>query len=357
MKLSSTLSRVLGIVSLSMVFSLSLNISGGFSQNGKCLAKNKATSTEEKAQSDKTAEKRVSSGTEVVLVKEMPPTLYWPAKSDKPKAVVLCLHELGMHAGVFEDMAERLSKEDMAVYSMDLRGFGGWRDLKESKNLKGGKSLEKNADMKDGRMNIVKSLKDVKEHLAALKEKYPDLKVFLLGEAMGGAIALEAQSLFPELCAGTISSCPGGGHYKTWRNYSKVGGHFLANPNKDFGMAKSLIQEATPRKEQQEFLANDPQVRMDLTPKELMSCQFYMYKARRFARGIKEQPVMIVQGMKDGESRPDGAQQVYKSLSTKDKKFMEVAQGDHYIFEDKSVNDKVFNDTVSWLGDHLKPSM
>ena len=145
MKLSSTLSRVLGIVSLSMVFSLSLNISGGFSQNGKCLAKDKATSTEEEAQSDKSAEKRVSSGTEVVLVKEMPPTLYWPAKSDKPKAVVLCLHELGMHAGVFEDMAERLSKEDMAVYSMDLRGFGGWRDLKESKNLKGGKSLEKNA--------------------------------------------------------------------------------------------------------------------------------------------------------------------------------------------------------------------
>lgn len=287
------------------------------------------------------SEKRISSGSEVVLVKDMPSTLFWPAKSEKPKAVVLCLHELGMHAGVFEDMAKRLSQEDMAVYSMDLRGFGGWKGV----------------DKNEGRMNIVKSLKDVKEHLAALKEKYPDLKVFLLGEAMGGAIALEAQSLFPELCAGTISSCPGGGHYKTWRNYRKVGGHFLANPNKDFGMAKSLITEATPRKEQQEYLANDPQVRMDLTPKELMSCQFYMYKARRFARSIKEQPVMIVQGMKDGESRPDGAQQVYKALSTKDKKFMEVAQGDHYIFEDKSVNDKVFNDTVSWLGDHLKPSM
>lgn len=298
-------------------------------------------SKEKTNQKQTSSEKRVSSGSEVVLVKDMPATLFWPAKSEKPKAVVLCLHELGMHAGVFEDMAKRLSQEDMAVYSMDLRGFGGWKGV----------------DKNEGRMNIVKSLKDVKEHLTALKEKYPDLKVFLLGEAMGGAIALEAQSLFPELCAGTISSCPGGGHYKTWRNYSKVGGHFLANPNKDFGMAKSLIAEATPRKEQQEYLASDPQVRMDLTPKELMSCQFYMYKARRFARSIKEQPVMIVQGLKDGESRPDGAQQVYKALSTKDKKFMEVAQGDHYIFEDKSVNDKVFNDTVSWLGDHLKPSM
>ncbi|NJL72944.1 MAG: alpha/beta hydrolase [Candidatus Competibacteraceae bacterium] len=136
------------------------------------------------------------------------------------------------------------------------------------------------------------------------------------------------------------------------RNYTKVGGYFIAHANKDFGMAKSLIQEATPRAEVRQFIENDPGVRLDLTARELMSCQFYMYKTRRFARAIKEDPVLIVQGLKDGESKPLGAERVYKSLATKDKKFIEVADGDHYVYEDKQVNDKVFADTVSWLVEH-----
>lgn len=275
----------------------------------------------------------------LTLVPNTPPVLFWPATSGKGQSVVLCLHELGMHAGIFDDLAGRLAQKGMDVYSLDLRGFGGWQKIPG----------------KDSRMDIVRSLKDVKDHLLALKERYkdkPGTKIFLLGEAMGGAIALEAQSLFPELIDGTISSNPGGEHFKTLRNYTKVGGHFIAHANKDFGMAKSLIQEATPRVEVRQFIENDPGVRLDLTARELMSCQFYMYKTRRFARAIKEDPVLIVQGLKDGESKPLGAERVYKSLATKDKKFIEVADGDHYVYEDKQVNDKVFADTVSWLAEH-----
>lgn len=276
----------------------------------------------------------------LTLVPNTPPVLFWPAQGGKGQTVVLCLHELGMHAGIFDDLASRLAQKGMDVYSLDLRGFGGWQKIAG----------------KESRMDIVRSLKDVKDHLLALKnERYkdkPGTKIFLLGEAMGGAIALEAQSLFPELIDGTISSNPGGEHFKTLRNYSKVGGHFIAHANKDFGMAKSLIQEATPRAEVRQFIENDPGVRLDLTARELMSCQFYMYKTRRFARAIKEDPVLIVQGLKDGESRPIGAERVYKSLATKDKKFIEVAEGDHYVYEDKQVNDKVFADTVSWLAEH-----
>lgn len=275
----------------------------------------------------------------LTLVPNTPPVLFWPAQGGKGQSAVLCLHELGMHAGIFDDLASRLAQKGMDVYSLDLRGFGGWQKIAG----------------KESRMDIVRSLKDVKDHLLALKERYkdkPGTKIFLLGEAMGGAIALEAQSLFPELIDGTISSNPGGEHFKTLRNYTKVGGHFITNANKDFGMAKSLIQEATPRVEVRQFIENDPGMRLDLTARELMSCQFYMYKTRRFARAIKEDPVLIVQGLKDGESKPVGAERVYKSLATKDKKFIEVAEGDHYVYEDKQVNDKVFADTVSWLAEH-----
>lgn len=273
------------------------------------------------------------------IVETMPPIWHWKAVDEKPKAIVLCLHELGMHGGVFNDLGTRLSEKGMAVYAMDLRGFGGWRIFSK----------------KAGKMNIPASLKDIKQVATALKAKYPDTKLFLLGEAMGGALALEAQARYADLIDGTISSCPGGEHFGTLHNYTTVGGHFLTSPNKDFGMAKQLIDLASPRSSTREFLKSDPDVRLDLTATELMSCQFYMYKTRRFARAIKEDPVLIVQGMKDGESKPAGTERVFKSLSTKDKKFMQVADGDHYVFEDKTVNDKAFSDTVSWLDDHIKP--
>lgn len=273
------------------------------------------------------------------IVETMPPIWHWKAVDEKPKAIVLCLHELGMHGGVFNDLGTRLSEKGMAVYAMDLRGFGGWRIFSK----------------KAGKMNIPASLKDIKQVATALKAKYPETKLFLLGEAMGGALALEAQARYADLIDGTISSCPGGEHFGTLHNYATVGGHFLTSPNKDFGMAKQLIDLASPRSSTREFLKSDPDVRLDLTATELMSCQFYMYKTRRFARAIKEDPVLIVQGMKDGESKPAGTERVFKSLSTKDKKFMQVADGDHYVFEDKTVNDKAFSDTVSWLDDHIKP--
>jgi len=273
------------------------------------------------------------------IIESVPPIWHWKSQDEKPKAVVLCLHELGMHGGVFNDLGTRLSQKGMAVYAMDLRGFGGWRIFSK----------------KAGKMNIPASLKDIKQVATALKSKYPDTKLFVLGEAMGGALALEAQARYGDLIDGTISSCPGGEHFGTFRNYTTVGGHFLTSPNKDFGMAKQLIDAASPRSSTREFLKSDPDVRLDLTATELMSCQFYMYKTRRFARAIKEDPVLIVQGMKDGESKPAGTERVFKSLSTKDKKFMQVADGDHYVFEDKTVNDKAFSDTVSWLDDHIKP--
>lgn len=282
--------------------------------------------------------KRAVAGVEVGLVPGAPAALCWKP-SGNAKAVVLCLHELGMHKGVFDDLGQRLSHDQMAVYAIDLRGFGGWADEKSH----------------DSKMDLDKTLTDVKDSVEILHKLHPDVPVFVLGEAMGGALALEAATKFPNLIQGTISSAPQGEHYKTVSNYTRVSVRLMTNgPNGQFtNLGHDLIERGTPKAELREALRNDADVRLDITPKEMMTCQFYMYTTKKLARNIKDTPVLIVQGEKDGESKPKGSLRVYNALATKDKKFLSVPDGDHYVFEDIRVNDDVVKTTLSWIDDHL----
>jgi len=298
----------------------------------KSKKKDKSDKNDKGGDSNRTV--RETAGTKVDLVEGMPPFLYWQSTSESPKGMVLCLHELGMHSGVFDDLAKKLVASGYSVYSMDLRGFGGWKD-------KGS----------EGKMDLKDTLGDIKSATEAIRKKHPNSKVFLLGEAMGGALALEAASKFSDIISGAISSAPGGEHFGTLGNYLSVGTRFTAF-NKRFNKGEELVKVATPKKDLQEALMKDANVRLDLAPNELMACQFYMYKTRQFAKQIKTLPIMIVQGQKDGESRPQGAKKVFDNLSTEDKEFLALENGDHYVFEDIDVDKKAMTATVAWLDKH-----
>lgn len=295
-----------------------------------CWGKKKKNADNKTSSAEVERKPRATSAEKVSLVSGLPEFLVWKADG-QAKGVVLCLHELGLHSGVFEDLGKRLSAKGYTVYSMDLRGFGGWRN-------KG----------KEGRMSLPDTLQDIKAAAEEIK-KVHKASVFLIGEAMGGALALEAAAKYPDLIAGTVSSAPGGEHFNTTHNYVSIGTKSIFSANKDANMAEELIDIATPKTSLQSVFKSDSLVRLDLTPKELMSCQFYMYKARRFARQIKQLPVLIVQGLKDGESKPIGSQKVFDNLATKNKEYIPVKEGDHYVLEDVKVDDDVVNTTVSWL--------
>lgn len=285
--------------------------------------------------------KRELAATAVGLIAGNPPALFWKP-SGQSKAALLCLHELGLYNGVFDDLGKRMSAQGVAVYAIDLRGFGAWRDVKGA----------------EGRMDLDKTLADVKGSVEVIHKLNPDVPVFVLGEAMGGALALKAASTFPQLIQGAISAAPGGEHYKTAKNYMAVAGKIMSGgPNGDSGMAEDLMEMATPKKELREAFQTDQMVRLDLKPRELMDCQFFMYKTKKFAHDIKNTPVLIVHGKNDGESRAEGSTRVYERLATKDKRMLTVDDGDHYVFEDTKVSDKAMDSTLAWIDEHLKPAI
>ena len=281
--------------------------------------------------------KREIAGVSVGLVPGNPPALSW--KPDKaPRAVVLCLHELGLYNGVFDDLGKRMAAQGLAVYAIDLRGFGGWEDI----------------PTKGSDMDLDLTLQDVKGSVEVIHKLHPNIPVFVLGEAMGGALALKAAATFPELIQGSITAAPGGEHFKTVQNYMTIVSKLaVKGPNHTTAYGQELMEIASPKEELKTAFRNDPKVRMDLAPRELMDCQFFMYKTRQMARKIKNVPVLVVHGAKDGESKEIGSERVYKNLATKDKEYLRVEDGDHYTFEDVKVSDAAFNSTLSWIDKHI----
>ncbi|WP_431282673.1 alpha/beta fold hydrolase [Humitalea sp. 24SJ18S-53] len=101
------------------------------------------------------------------------PLASWPPEG-APRAVVLALHGLGDHSGLFlEEAAPLLTAGGVALYAYDQRGFGA----APGRGLWAGTRT-----LTD----------DARDTLALLRARHPGLPLVLLGESMGGAIALLA---------------------------------------------------------------------------------------------------------------------------------------------------------------------
>jgi alpha-beta hydrolase superfamily lysophospholipase len=104
-----------------------------------------------------------------------------------PRAVVVNLHGLGDHSGLYPTLVEYLVGRDLALQSFDLRGNG----------------------LSDGARGHVSTWDDYREDLAAFltlaARDDPGLPIVLIGNSLGGLIALEYALIRPAGLCGVIA--------------------------------------------------------------------------------------------------------------------------------------------------------
>ncbi|MBK7837579.1 MAG: alpha/beta fold hydrolase [Candidatus Obscuribacter sp.] len=267
------------------------------------------------------------------------PCLSW-FNADMPvKAVFVCVHGLGLHNGTYEALGKRLSTFGYATYAIDVRGFGSWMEAKGRECV----------DF-DG------CLSDLKSTLKVVHRAHPGVPVYLLGESMGGAIALRATATYPDLVDGLISSVPSADRFKQGKTSLKVALHYLRNPDKPFNVGEDVIRQATDKPSLRASWGNDPLSRMKLSPNELIQFQSFMNQNHESAHQITDKPVLIVQGVLDKLVRPEGTVELFNELNTKDKKIVLIPDGEHLIFEENQFTDEVVNQLVNWVEAHSAKS-
>ena len=119
---------------------------------------------------------------------DIPPALrHWPAQSN-PQGVILGLHSFGDHGDAFALIAPCLNSAGYHLYSYDQAGFG----LRQQQ----------------GRWAGERQLVGDASHLAQTLSEKHNMPVYLLGESLGGAVAILASLEAPEAVAGLILAAP-----------------------------------------------------------------------------------------------------------------------------------------------------
>jgi alpha-beta hydrolase superfamily lysophospholipase len=264
------------------------------------------------------------------------PCLSWLPKEGNPKAVILCVHGLGLHNGTYTDFGQRMAGLGYATYAIDVRGFGSFMEAKGREQV----------DF-DG------CLQDIQSTLKVLHRAHKGLPLFLLGESMGGAIALRATAIYPDLIDGLISSVPASDRFKQNQTRLNVAIHLLESPNKPFNVGKELISQATEKQDLRDQWSKDPLNKLNLTPNELLQFQHFMNQNHKCAKLIQVTPVLFVQGCRDKLVRPEGTVELFNELATKDRELELISNGEHLIFEENQFTADGINKVASWIDSHL----
>lgn len=267
------------------------------------------------------------------------PCLSWVDYDQQTKAVVLCVHGLGLHNGTYDAFGKRLSKLGYAVYAIDVRGFGSWMAAQGRE-----------------RVDFDGCMEDIRNTLKVVHRAHPGLPVFILGESMGGAIALRACALYPDLVDGLISSVPAGDRFKQGQTKLTVAFHLIADPNTPFDIGKSVIKQATVKQDLRDSWGNNPLSRLKVSANELIQFQNFMNQNHKFAIQIKERPVLFVQGCDDKLVRPEGTVELFNRLATKDRQIELIPKAEHLIFEEAQFTDQEVEIVNKWISSHLSPA-
>ncbi|CAN5587306.1 hypothetical protein BH11CYA1_BH11CYA1_24930 [soil metagenome] len=269
-----------------------------------------------------------------------PPCRNWIDRDVKQTAVVLCIHGLGLNADAFNDFGTRMSQRGVAVYAIDVRGFGSWMKLKNGDSLK-----------------FATCLDDIKALLPVLRANHPGLPVFLLGESMGGAIALRAASVYPQLMDGLISSVPSGHRYKSDGTDLKVGVELITGAHKQFDVGTSIVDQATKNDRLRSIWESSPLNRMNLSAVQLIDFQSFMDGNHDAAAKVSSIPVLMLQGTLDRLVKAQGTWDLFNTLVTIDKTFIELPS-EHLVIEYGRVKTNTYDSNMAqfistWMASNI----
>jgi alpha-beta hydrolase superfamily lysophospholipase len=249
----------------------------------------------------------------------------------KPREVLLCVHGLGFSSASYGEFGRVMASRGYAVYAIDVRGFGEWMNRRED------------------RVNFEGCLSDIEAALKTLRANYPGTKIDLIGESMGGAIALAAASRNPQLVDGIISSVPSSDRYAKMSSTLIVGAKYLTNKDKPMNIAPEVIERATENKALQKKMEANPTNRMQLTPKELKQFNEFMKGNYDAAALIEKTPVLLMAGFKDKLVKPEGTIELFNSISTTDKLLLVVGDGEHLLLEENQLTEQLTDLVITWL--------
>jgi acylglycerol lipase len=249
------------------------------------------------------------------------------------RAILVSLHGLGDHSGLYPMVAEALVPQGVAVVAPDLRGngrspgqrgyIGAWSDLRE----------------------------DLRHLVTRVRVGRPELPLFLLGNSLGGLVVLDYVLRHPDGIRGVIAVAPPLGALGVpapllalGRVLSRVWPRFSLETGMDLsGLARNPAVV--------ERVLEDPLFHRRGTAR--LSTEVTATIARLHAEAPRfPVPLLVLHGGADRMVPPDGSRRFVSRVGHADKQLIEYPGAYHALLADTG-GERVLADIGDWLGARL----
>jgi len=266
----------------------------------------------------------------------LPLRVWLPA--DEIKGVIISLHGFNDYSNFIKDSASFFNKRNLALYAYDQRGFGkstthgrwsGWQAMKD----------------------------DLAAFVAVINRVHPDTPVYILGDSMGGAVAIVtmAQSNPPDV-DGVILVAPAVWARSEMPFYQRFALWIAAHtiPWKKV-TGRSLGITASDNVEMLRELGKDPLVIKETRIEVLYGLSNLMDKAFDSAEQFRA-PSLILYGEKDEIIPREPVFDFYQRLPLRSQgrqRMILYENGYHMLLRDLQ-SAKVLTDIFAWINDQAK---
>jgi len=268
------------------------------------------------------------------------PVVQWTNPDMQPKAVIVALHGATQQAGSFDVLAKHLADQGFAVVGLDLRGHGRWYFGPFQKL--GGKTI-----------SYTQSVKDLQALCGELRNQYPGLPLFCIGESTGGGVAMHAVGQEKNLFDGLVLASAGTRtNIFDWKLIIPDLCKGLTNLDKQIDGSPYILKYASEDKRIVNEMVADPLSRSFLSGKEIIKTLFFINSMQGAARKLPQDlPVLLLQGGKDHIVSPATAEALLRNIGSDDKRMVVFQESGHVMLGTSYIKEPIMNLVTKWLND------
>jgi len=264
-----------------------------------------------------------------------------------PKCLVFMSHGFSEHLGLYHEVAHKLNEYGYLVFGHDHVGHG--------------KSDGKRVYIE----NVDDYCDDVILHCLDVQEKYPNLKMYIVGHSMGGMITIRSALMQKELFHGMVLNGP-----LVVPGPQVLGMDFRATPFRTFisraflSFLSWFIPETSVGGPNLNFVTRDLEIH-DMLNKDLLrwtgGCKVRLLLA--FVNCLDDNinslsdvrtPFLVLHGSEDILCNPVGSHLLYRRSRTEDKQVKIFEGSRHQLFlEIPAVRQEAFKDVGDWIESRL----
>lgn len=274
------------------------------------------------------------------------PVYEWQKQGVKPRGIVLTVHGLAMHGKCYSTFGRKLAEQGFIVVSTDLRGYGKYQSA-------GHQFCKATADCKE-KTNYDRSFHDIARLAHALRERYPSLPLFGVGESLGGAMIIRLAADNPELVDGLVLSAPAIRHHSFVDPYVVADASLcMTNPRHQLDLTPFVRRYSSDDPRIVQEVLEDPLARRHLSFYELLQASNTVHKTASYISKIPvDTPVLVIQGSADRCVKANSVMILLSELRSNDQTVKWFHERGHILIETAFIKPDTMEAITVWLDSH-----